>query len=48
MYKRQRKPSFIPPLKDKEWAMEMLKQWKEDSETPKSVKNAIVVQERRN
>lgn len=45
---KARKPSFIPPLKDKEWAMEMLKQWKEDSETPKSVKNAIVVQERRN
>jgi predicted KAP-like P-loop ATPase len=36
-----RKPSYIPVLKDKTWASEMLNQWSMDSNTPKPVKNAI-------
>jgi hypothetical protein len=38
---RSRKPAYIPVLKDKSWATEMLKKWGEDSETPKTVSNII-------
>ena len=35
------KAAYIPVLKDKSWAKEMLKQWGEDPETPSAVKNSI-------
>ena len=40
-----RKPAFIPLLRDKSWAAEMLERWGEDSETPASVRNAIKIKE---
>lgn len=36
-----RKPAFIPVLKGKDWASEMLRQWQDDPATPQTVKNAI-------
>lgn len=38
---KTRKAPIIPVLAEKEWAKDMLKQWKDDSETPTSVKRAI-------
>lgn len=39
---KSRKAPIIPVIADKEWAKDMLKQWKEDSETPDAVKRAII------
>lgn len=38
---KSRKASIIPIIAEKEWAKDMLRQWSDDSETPKSVKIAI-------
>lgn len=35
------KTAIIPLIKEKEWAKELLKEWKDNSETSQSVKNAI-------
>lgn len=36
-----RKPSFVPYLRDKPWAAELLSDWEKDPSTPKPVSNAI-------
>lgn len=38
---KSRKAPIIPALADKEWAIEMLLEWKNESETPSAVKKAI-------
>ena len=38
---KTRKAAFIPLLRDKSWASEMLTKWSNDSNTPQAVKNAI-------
>lgn len=38
---KTRKAAFIPLLRDKPWASEMLTKWQNDSNTPQPVKNAI-------
>ena len=38
---KTRKPAFIPHLRDKPWAVELLSDWEKDSLTPKQVSNAI-------
>jgi len=38
---QMRKPAFIPLLKDKPWASDMLEQWSSEVTTPQAVKNAI-------
>lgn len=39
-----RRPAFIPALRDKVWAEDMLQQWKMDENTPRNVRNAIKIQ----
>lgn len=39
---KSRKAPIIPVIADKEWAKNMLQQWKEDSETSDAVKRAIM------
>jgi hypothetical protein len=39
---KARKAAFIPLLRDKAWASEMLMKWDSDQNTPQAVKNAIV------
>lgn len=38
---KSRKAPIIPIIAKKDWAIDLLNQWKEDSETPNSVKTAI-------
>ena len=38
---QSRKTAYVPALQDKTWAVDMLKQWSEDNETPQTVKNLI-------
>jgi len=38
---KSRKVSYIPVLKNKDWAADMLQQWAEDNETPTPVVNSI-------
>lgn len=38
---KTRNPAFVPLLRDKPWASEMLTRWQYDSNTPQPVKNAI-------
>lgn len=39
---KSRKAPIIPVIANKEWAKDMLKQWREDSETSDAVKRAII------
>lgn len=43
---KSRKAPIIPIIADKKWAQDMLKQWNDDSETPSSVKKAIIQKSR--
>jgi hypothetical protein len=38
---KTRKPAFIPHLRDKVWATDMLANWERDTDTPNTVVNAI-------
>lgn len=42
---KSRKTTYIPALRGKPWALEMLHQWKESKDTPTNVKKAIELQE---
>lgn len=44
---KSRKAPIIPIIVDKPWAKELLKQWKNDADTPQTVKKAIEQKERK-
>jgi len=42
---KSRKPSYVPALRDRVWATEMLQHWAHDKVTPTNVSKAIKIQE---